>query len=146
MNRSSISVLLLAVLAFLLSGCGGGGSQTGTGIQTSPPLGVSIGAIAGPDHLQIGVRSPSTYVYSATVSGSSDTAVVWSVDNPSVAMIAAGTGVATPSASATGTVTITATAHADTSKTATLQVNVVDWILADYNAFLIRSEERRVGK
>lgn len=136
MNRFSLSVLILGVSAGFVAGCGGGPSGSGN----LPPGNVTISAITGPDHLQIGVNSPATYVYSAAVSGSSDTAVAWSVDDSSLATIAASTGVATPSATKTGAVTITATAHADPTKTATLQVNVVDWILADYDAYLLIGE------
>ncbi len=128
MNRSLCFNLGLSVMLSFAAGCGGGG-QPGSGGSS----GVSISAIAGPDHLQIGVSSPPTYVYSARFTGSSDTAVEWSINDTSVATIDATTGVATPSASKTGTITITATAHADASKTATRQVNVVDWILAGVN-------------
>ena len=40
---------------------------------------------------------------------------------------------------------ITAKAHADASKQSTLQVNVVDWILADYDADLINGEGGSYG-
>lgn len=135
MNRFSLSVLILGVSSGFMVGCSGGSGQPGPG--NPPPGNVTISAITGPDHLQIGVNSPSTYIYSATVRGSSDAAVVWSVSDSSLATIATSTGVATPSATKTGAVTVTATAHADTSKTVTLQVNVVDWILADLNAYLL---------
>jgi hypothetical protein len=79
------------------------------------------------------------------VNGSSDTSVVWSVSDSSLATIVASTGVVTPSASKTGVVTITAAAHADPTKTATLQVNVVDWILADYDAYLLNGEGGAYG-
>jgi len=91
---------------------------------------VTISAITGPNHLQIGVNSSSTYVYSATVSGGSNTSITWSVSDTSLATIGPTTGVATPSVTKTGTMTISATANADTTKTSTIQVQVVDWILA----------------
>jgi Tol biopolymer transport system component len=61
------------------------------------------------------------------------------VSDATVAAIDASTGVAMPSSTKTGTVTITATAVADTTKTATLQVNVVDWILAGPEAYITDS-------
>jgi len=134
MNRFSLCVFVFGVSGWFLAGCGSGQSVSG---NPPPPGTVTISAISGPDHLQIGVNSPATYAYSATVSGSSDTSVVWSVDETSLATIGASTGIATPSSAKTGVVTITAAAHADPTKTASLQVNVVDWILADYNAFLL---------
>ncbi len=110
----------------MLAGCGGG-SGGGTGGGGGP---VSISSISGPGHMQIGVNSPSAYVFSATVSGSSDTSVTWTVSDSTLATIGATTGVATPSVANTGVVTITATANADTTKRSTLQVKIVDWILA----------------
>lgn len=139
MKRSLRCALSLVIGVGFVAGCGGGpGGQSNTGGSSSGP--VSISAIAGPDYLQIGVKSPSTYVYSATVTGSSDKAIEWSVDDASLASIDLQSGVATPSSTQTGRVTITAKAHADPSKTATFQVNVVDWILADYDAYLINPE------
>jgi len=61
------------------------------------------------------------------------------VSNASLATIDASTGVATPSSTNTGTVTITATAAADTTKSATLEVNVVDWILVGPQAYITDS-------
>ncbi len=133
MNRFSFFAFILAVSAGLLTGCGGSGGQKGSGNTEV----VTISAITGPDHLQIGVSSPLTYLYKATVSGGSDKAVVWSVDDASLATIDSSTGVATPSTKMLGMVTITATAQADTTKTAKLQVSVVDWIMADYDAYLL---------
>ena len=122
------------VCSAALAGCGGGGSS---GSGNPPPGGtVAIGSVTGPAYLQAGVNSPSTYVYSAAVTGSSDKTVLWSVDDSSLATISA-SGVVTPSAAQTGTLTITAAAHADPSQTSTLKVNVVDWILAGSDPRLI---------
>ena len=133
MNRSFCFRLSLVAILSFAAGCGGGGQSGSVG----PSQEVSISGISGPDHLQIGVSSPLTYVYSATVTGSSDKSVEWSVDDTSLATIDASTGVVTPSTSKTGTITISATANADASKRSTLQVKVVDWILADLDAYLL---------
>ncbi len=109
----------------LLAGCGGGSS---VGTDAPPASGVNISAITGPNHLQIGVKAAS-FVYKAAITGTSNTALTWSVDDPSLATIDAKTGVATPSANKTGTVTITATASADAGKSSSMRVQVVDWIL-----------------
>jgi len=113
------------------AGCGGGaGSHT-----ILPPPDNSISAISGPNHVQIGINAPASYVYSARVTGGSDDSVIWSVSDPTIATIDAESGVMTPSVEKTGEVIVTATAHADPSKTSTLLVYVTDWILTDYNAF-----------
>jgi hypothetical protein len=142
MRRWVITGVLLLALASALAGCGGSGSagpggSSGTGGSGSS--GVSISAITGPNHLQIGVSSPATYIYTASVTGSTNTEITWSVSNSSLATIDASTGVATPSSTNTGTVTITATAAADTTKSATLEVNVVDWILVGPQAYITDS-------
>jgi hypothetical protein len=61
------------------------------------------------------------------------------VNDTALATIDASTGVATPSTSNTGTVTITATASADSTKNATMQVNVADWILVGPQAYITDS-------
>ena len=131
MRPTVLRLLVAATVTGAMIGCGGGSG--------SAPGNIGISAITGPDHLQIGVSSPASYVYSATVTGGSDTAVDWSVDDPSLATITAG-GIATPSANKTGTVTIIATAHADATKKATLKVKVVDWILAGLGVLLENSD------
>lgn len=126
------AILTAATVMGAMAGCGGGSGST-------PPGKIGISAITGPGHLQIGVNSPASYAYFATVTGGSDTSVDWSVDDPSLARISAG-GIATPSTTKTGTVTITATAHADASKKATLRVKVVDWILDGLGVLLVNSD------
>lgn len=122
----------------LLAGCGGG-----SGANTNPPSGegVSPSAVTGPSHLQMGVRS-NTLQYKVTVSGTSNTAVNWSVDDPSLATIDS-SGVVTPSSSKTGTVTITATAVADATKKSSVNVPVVDWILAGVLPMVVDVETNR---
>lgn len=145
MRSQGIAGISLLALAFAFAGCGGsgsagpGGSSGSGGTGGSGNSGVSISAITGPNHLQIGVSSPATYVYTASVTGSTNTAITWSVSNSSLATIDASTGVATPSSTNTGTVTITATAAADRTKSSTLQVNVVDWILVGPQAYITDS-------
>ena len=145
MKSHVIAGVSLLALAFALAGCAGkgsggtGGTSGSGGTGGSGNSGVSISAITGPNHLQIGVSSPATYIYTASVTGSTNTAMTWSVSDATLATIDASTGVATPSSTKTGTVTITATAVADTTKTASLQVNVVDWILAGPLAYITDS-------
>ncbi|HXW13679.1 MAG TPA: hypothetical protein VEN79_04140 [Terriglobia bacterium] len=126
MRRQLFPGFAIGLVSAFLVACGSSpGGSSGTG-----PSQVTISAISGPNHLQIGVNSPGTYVYSAAVSGSADTSITWSVSDTSLASIVSATGVATPSTTKTGAATITATANADTTKASILQVQVVDWILA----------------
>ena len=142
MRSQVIAGVSLLALAFALAGCAGdgsGGTGGSGGSGESSGSGVSVSAITGPNHLQIGVSSPATYIYTASVSGSTNTAITWSVSDSSLATVNASTGVATPSSTKTGKVTITAAAVADTTKTATLEVSVVDWILVGPQAYITDS-------
>lgn len=119
-KRALKGILAIGLTSIILAGCGGG---SGGGR-------VSISPITGPSHMQVGVNSPSSYIFLATVSGSNDTSIRWSTSDSSLATIDATTGIATPSATRTGTVTIIATANADSTTQSTVQVGIVDWILA----------------
>lgn len=140
MNKTgqALAGVSLLALALALAGCGAKNSG-GTGQVGGIGDDVSITAITGPNHLQIGVSSPATYIYTASVTGSTNTAITWSVSDATLATIDSSTGVATPSTTKTGTVTITATSAADTTKTSTLRVNVVDWILVGPQAYITDS-------
>jgi len=124
--RGAIALMcvLLAVGAWTL-GCGGGGA----GSVTPPP--------PPPPSITISVTPPSgtvllgeTLSFTATVSNTSDTAVVWSVNGTAGGSVQAGTisadGVymAPPDLPLGGTVQVTATSHADASKSATATLAV----------------------
>jgi len=112
------------MVVLLLVGCGGGGS---TPPPPPPPPEISV-TLTCVDHIQIAVTS-ANYTCAPTVSNTTNTAVTWSVDNSALATVA--NGVLTPNSTTTGTVKVTATSAADTTKSASVTVNVVDWILLD---------------
>ncbi len=137
--KRQFAVLSSLLVLMAVTGCGNSGSSSGSnGTSSTGGTGTSGGSAIAislqcPPQIQAGVSSPSTYVCTAAVTGTSDTsyslALTGSGDTTR-ATLDAGTGVLTPSADTTGTVTVTATADADKTRTATATVKVVDWILA----------------
>jgi hypothetical protein len=106
----------------LLIGCGGGGSNSGGGggvhIAISPSSAVSVGVTL-------------TQQFTASVTGTSDTAVTWSISSSSCTGAACGSisasGLYTaPSTPPSANVIVQAALNADNSKTATVNVKVVD--------------------
>jgi hypothetical protein len=114
-------VVFVALAALAVAGCGGGG---GGGSPPPPPVAVTV------TPANMTVKVDQAQQFSATVTGSSNTAVNWSVAG------AGCTGVACGIVSATGlytapaivpvppTVNVTATAQADTSKSAAATVTL----------------------
>ena len=120
----ALAFVLLAAGAWTL-GCGGGGAGS---VAPPPPPPPSITITMTP---QAGtVLLGETLNFSATVSGTSDTAVVWSVDGITGGSVQAGTvsadGVymAPTDLPSGGTVQVTATSHANTTKSATATITV----------------------
>lgn len=135
MNTIQRVELLGAVAACAcIAGCGGGGTGNSGSGPTNPVTPASSVAItlACPSQIQIGVTSPSTYICTAKVSGTSNTAYSLALTgsgDSNRASLDANAGVLTPSETNTGSVTVTAAATVDSTKTATATVKVVDWIL-----------------
>ena len=124
-----VAGLAVAGLAILIatSGCGGAKSSSSSGSPNpSPnPMPASISVSISPASAT--VAAGGTAQFSATVSGTSNTAVTWSVDgvaggNSSVGTISASGLYTAPSAA--GSHTVTATSAADTSKSASASVTV----------------------
>ena len=118
----SLAVFTSVFALILLVGCGGGGSGQGGGggvhIALSPNSAVSVGVTL-------------TQQFTASVTGTSNTAVTWSVSGSGCTGAACGTisgsGLYTaPSTPPSSNVIVTATLSADTSKSATVNVKVVD--------------------
>ena len=108
----------------LFAACGGGGdggastgTPTGPITPTTPAVPVSIVLGASAANLSVG----STLQFSATVTGSNNTAVTWSSSQPDVVSVGA-SGMLT--ALRTGLATITATSVADPSKSASAAIVV----------------------
>ena len=122
-NRNWLRVAVWLLLVFL-AGCGGGGSNSNPvviRVQVSPS--------------QVNVKASSSQLFQASVSGTSNHAVLWQVDGVTGGSIAAGmideTGVysAPDDIPSPATVTITAISQADSTKsasaTATITIGVV---------------------
>jgi len=122
-HELALTVVLLAMVASIL-GCGGGGAGSETQPPPPPPITVSITPTSG------AVFLGETLNFSATVSNSSDTSVIWSVNGVTGGSAQAGTisadGVymAPADLPSGGTVQVTATSHADASKSATASVTI----------------------
>lgn len=114
--KGTVSALVL-ILVLLLASCGGGNSTTTTVTITISPTAVTLSA-------------SQTASFTAIVTGTSNTAVTWSVNgvpggNDAYGTISAsGTYTAPASVTTTATETITATSSADNTKTATASVTL----------------------
>ncbi len=122
-KRAAACGLALTGLALLaLAGCGSGGSGVGSPGAPQPRITVSI---TGPDPLPTSVASGASVQFDATVTGSSDTAVNWTV-SPAAAggVTAAGLFTAAVVPSRTPT-TLTATAQANGTSSGSAEFSVV---------------------
>ena len=116
--RELATGMAFSVLAALMSSCGGGGGSTSPSVAIT----VSPGSAS--------VQAGATQQFTATVTGTSNTSVTWSVNgvpggNSTVGTISA-TGLYTgPSVvPSSNTVTVTATSVADTTKSASAAVSI----------------------
>ena len=123
-GATALTCVLLAVGAWTL-GCGGGGAGS-VAPPPPPPPSIMIGVAPQAGTVLLG----ETLNFSATVSNTSDTAVVWSVNgiaggSSQVGTISAdGVYMAPTDLPSGGTVRVTATSHADASKSAVAAVTV----------------------
>jgi hypothetical protein len=117
---NSNSQVLFRVIVFLsllwLAGCGGSGSasfqqQTGVSISGSPPAAIGVGA---------------NWQYAATVSGTSNQTVTWTISPATAGTIDANTGlyIAPLTVPSPAKVTITATSQANPNQSASTSVTV----------------------
>lgn len=120
MPRRSFPLLLGLFPVLLLFGCGGG-----SGSPPPPPITISIL----PAQKNVAVGSSS--LFSASVTGTTNTAVTWSISGASCSAVACGnigsTGLYTAPASVptpSATITVKAVSQADSTKSATATVNV----------------------
>jgi len=124
MRRFALACVLLAMGAWTLS-CGGGGAGSVTPPPPPPP---SIQVVVTPNSGT--VLLGETLAFTASVSNSTDTTVIWSVNGITGGSPQAGTisadGVYTAPADLPqgGMVQVTATSHADSSKFATASVTI----------------------
>ena len=124
MHRFAWACVLLATGAWTLS-CGGGGAGSVTPPPPPPPS-IQVTVTPNPGTVLLG----ETLAFTASVSNSTDTTVIWSVNGFTGGSPQAGTisadGVYTAPADLPqgGTVQVTATSHADSSKFATASVTI----------------------
>jgi hypothetical protein len=124
--RSLPPVFPLLLLSFFLSACAGTTSNS----QKNPPPPPSITVVVSPSTAN--VRTGASYPFSATVSGTTNTAVTWSVNGTSGGNSALGTissagNYTAPAAlPSPNTITIRATSVASTSATATSAVTLLN--------------------
>ena len=121
-TESALSGCSIALgLALLLTGCGNQSSSKPITNTTPPPVTVSL------DMSSLTLQTGTTHQFQATVKGSTNTAVAWSVDSVTSGNSTVGTidakGLYT-APSQPGSHTITATSQADTSKNASAKVTV----------------------
>lgn len=108
--------LSIAALASACAACGGGGSSSATSAttQTNSNIVVTVSPLIAQ------VAPNGTQLYTASVTGTSNTAVTWSVANSTMGSIdASGLYTAPTTAPVPSNVTITATSVADTTKAGT---------------------------
>ncbi len=111
-----ITVAILAVLGLSLVACGGSSAKSSTPTPTPTVVAVSTNVSAAT------VSTTGTMTFTASVTGSSNTAVTWSVQEASGGTVTQA-GVYTPPATA-GTYHVLATSQADTTKVASIAVTV----------------------
>lgn len=123
--RRACSCVLLGLLFVFVVGCGGGGNSAPTSNLPLTPISVSVS----PTSTTLGTGG--TQQFSATVAGSANTAVTWSVDGGSANGAITVTGLYTAPATAPNPpqVTVTATSQADPTKSASAMVTVVAGIV-----------------
>ena len=111
--RKQVAAILLLGLSLPFAGCGGGGHKS------TPPPTVSISVSpAGPS-----VVLGATQQFSATVSGSTNTAVTWSTSGPGT-ISSSGLYTAPAAAKTPVSVTVKATAQADATKSASASISI----------------------
>src|ERR1022692_840308 len=125
----SLQVLVIGVLLVFLAACGGGSSSNGSGGSGSggssgtPTVSITISPTSAT------ITAGGTQQFQATVTGSSNTAVTWEVNNVVGGSTQTGTISATglyaaPMTTVVLQVTVTAVAVADTTKSANAAVTV----------------------
>src|SRR6266853_6261081 len=105
----SIFLPLCSILCVAIASCSGGGSGLGVTPPPAEPVSISISPTSAT------VQSGNKQQFTATVTGSTNTAVTWSASSGTISSSGLYTA---PSVGANTPATITATAEADSSKSA----------------------------
>ncbi len=112
--RKSLEVSILFLMLASLTGCGGGGGSQNT---TPPTVDITISPVSPT------VNLGATQQFTATVTGSSNTSVTWSVSGGGT-ISTSGLYTAPASATTPVSVTVKATAQADTTKSASAAISI----------------------
>lgn len=128
-HSRSFAPLFLFFLAPLLAACGNSSASSGSSKQPPPPAG-SVAVSVSPATANI--RAGSTYLFTATVTGASNTSVSWSVNSTPGGSATIGTidssgNYTAPSTlPSPNTVSVTATSSADSTKSASSAVTLLN--------------------
>jgi len=119
---------LIVVLTAMLGACGN--STTTTEPPTSTPTAAAVSVSISPASAAVGSGEPQTTQFNATVNGTTNTAVTWSVNgmaggNATVGSIGSDGLYTSPAAPTSQAVTVTATSGADPTKSASASLVVV---------------------
>ncbi len=120
--------VLALVPAFLLTACSSGSSSTSPKIPTAPAAVVAVTVAPATAN----IRAGASLTFSATVTGTSNSSVIWSVNNAAGGSSALGTidttGAYTAPAAlpSPNTITVTAVSAADSTKNSTSAVTVLN--------------------
>lgn len=115
--RRHLLALLSLLLSLSVSGCGGGGHKSTPTPTPTPTVSISVAPLT--PSVQVGAIQQFT----ATVTGSTNTAVTWSTPGPGT-VSASGLYTAPVSTTTPASVTVTATAQADSTKSASTTVSI----------------------
>lgn len=107
--------IVISTLIFLLGGCSGGGSVN------SNPINAPVGLSVSPATVSLGIGE--TQIFTATVTGSTNTGVTWSVQEGTAGGVINANGQYT-APSTIGTYHIIATSQANATRTVSLPVTV----------------------
>jgi hypothetical protein len=124
-------VIFAAIVGVTLTGCGGGASSGNSNTDNNPPSTPASTTIS-VSPTTANIRAGSSYPFTATVSGNSNTSVTWDVNgtvggSPTLGTISStGNYTAPTTLPNPNTFTVTATSAADTSKTASSAVTLLN--------------------
>lgn len=127
-TRSFPGFLAFLLAAFLVAGCGAGSSSSGTQQQPPPPATISVSV----SPLTTSVRAGASATFSASVTGTQNTAVTWYVNDTSGGSASFGTIDSSGNYTAPATlpnpnsVTVKAVSSADSSKNGTSAVTLLN--------------------
>ena len=129
--KKHLSILTLAMVSLLVASCNGnGGNTSSTTVSSTPNTSSSSTSSSSTQTVNVAISGPTSIRYGgtinllATVTGSANTAVIWSTDSNVVA-VSDGTVIVIKEVTVDTTVTITATSVADNTKSASYTITVL---------------------